>query len=247
MAYDSAFARVYDKFTENTDTGKRAAFLSSLLCRFNAENGILLDLACGTGKLSEAFIKMGYDVISVDYSYDMLINARSRLAPYGEKALVLEQDMRELDLFGTIRACVCSLDSINHLLTESDVQRVFDRVSLFTEPGGIFLFDVNTVYKHKHILGCNTFVYEDENDFLVWQNDYDPANDTVEMFIDIFSSDGTGKYIRESEEITERAYAPELLKEMLKKAGFRSVYTFGDLSEKTPADTEERIYFAAVK
>ena len=247
MAYDSAFAKVYDKFTENTDVEKRASFLKTLLYRFNVKNGILLDLACGTGKLSEAFIKMGYDVISVDASYDMLIKARTRLASYGEKALVLEQDMRELDLFGTIRACVCCLDSVNHLLSESDVQKVFDRVSLFTEPGGVFLFDVNTVYKHKHILGCNTFVYEDDNHFLVWQNDYDPADHTVEMFIDIFSADNTGRYTRESEEITERAYDTQLLKEMLIKAGFRSVYTFGDLSEKTPSDTEERIYFAAIK
>ncbi len=247
MAYDSALAMVYDKFTLNTDAAKRADFLHTLLCRFGIEDGILLDLACGTGVMSEAFIKKGYDVISVDASCAMLNEARNRLGKYGTKALLLEQDMRELDLFGTVRAGICCLDSVNHLTDPTDVQRVFDKVSLFTEPGGVFLFDVNTVYKHRNILGNNTFVYEDDQDFLVWQNEYDPADDTVLMLIDIFSSDGGEKYIRESDEITERAYEADLIEDMLTKAGFRKIYRFGDLSDKTPCETEERIYFAAVK
>ncbi len=247
MAYESAFAKVYDKFTENSGVNERANYLQALLIRFGVPKGILLDLACGTGALSEAFIQMGYDVISVDLSYDMLMQARQRLSPYGGKALILEQDMRELDLFGTINACVCSLDSVNHLTEPADVQRVFDRVSLFTEPGGVFLFDVNTVYKHKEILGNNTFVYEDDSDFLVWQNEYDPADHTVQMLIDIFSADGNGCYTRESDEITERAYSLEEIEKMLLTAGFSKVFCFGDLSEKEPVAEEQRVYFAAVK
>ena len=247
MAYGSAFAAVYDKFTQNTDIKKRADFLHALLCRFGIADGILLDLACGTGMLSEAFIQKGYDVISVDASCAMLNEARNRLVPYEGKALLLEQDMRDLDLFGTIRACVCCLDSVNHLTDAYDVQQVFSRVSLFTEPDGVFLFDVNTVYKHREILGNNTFIYEDEKDFLVWQNEYDPADDTVQMLIDIFTMDDSGRYVRESDEVTERAYEADLLEDMLKKAGFRAVYRFGDLSRETPSETEQRIYFAAIK
>ena len=247
MAYSSGFAKVYDKFTRNTDVEKRAAYIASLLRRYGATDGILLDLACGTGTLSEAFIRMGFDVISVDASFDMLTKARERLSPYGAKALVLQQDMRDIDLYGTFRACVCSLDSINHLTEPQDVQRVFDRVSLFAEPGSVFVFDVNTVYKHKNILCNQTFVYEDDDDFLVWQNEYDPEDDTVQMLLDIFSYDGKGRYLRDSDEITERAYAAEDLKEMLIKAGFGTVEYFGDLREDAPTQTEERIYFAAVK
>ena len=247
MPYGYAFAKVYDKFTENTGVGERTRYLYSLLSRFGVSHGILLDLACGTGAVSEAFIQLGYDVISVDLSYDMLMQARQRLAAYGGKALILAQDMRELDLFGTINACVCCLDSINHLTDPADVQRVFDRVSLFTEPGGVFLFDVNTVYKHEEILGSNTFVYEDESDFLVWQNEYDPADHTVQMLIDIFSSDGAGKYTRECDEVTERAYPSEALEKMLFTAGFSEVFRFGDLSYNEPGNEEQRIYFAAVK
>ena len=247
MAYDSALAMVYDKFTRNTDAAKRADFLHTLLCRFGVENGILLDLACGTGVMSEAFINKGYDVISVDDSCAMLNEARNRLGKYGPKALLLEQDMRELDLFGTVRACICCLDSVNHLTDPADVQQVFERVSLFTEPGGVFLFDVNTVYKHRQILGNNTFVYEDDKDFLVWQNEYDPADDTVSMLIDIFSRERGEKYVRESDEITERAYEADLIESMLTGAGFRIIYRFGDLRDDAPSETEERIYFAAVK
>ena len=247
MPYDSAFAKVYDKFTQNTDVAKRASYLHSLLLRFGVPDGILLDLACGTGALSEAFLNMGYDVIADDTSYDMLSAARNRLAAYGTRALILQQDMRELDLYGTIRACVCALDSINHLTDPADVQRTFDRISLFTEPGGVFLFDVNTVYKHREILGNNTFVYEDDTDFLVWQNNYDPADQTVEMLIDIFTENKNGKYTRESDEITERAYDIEMLKTMLQKAGFSKVHVFGDLSDRMPEENEERVYFAALK
>ena len=247
MAYDSAFAKVYDKFTQNTDVAKRAAYLHALLLRFGVPEGILLDLACGTGALSEAFLKLGYEVIAADTSYDMLSEAGNRLGAFGKRALILQQDMRELDLYGTIRACVCTLDSINHLTDPSDVQRTFDRISLFTEPGGVFLFDVNTVYKHREILGNNTFIYEDDTDFLVWQNIYDPEDQTVEMLIDIFTENKYGNYTRASDEITERAYDIAMLKTMLQKAGFSEVHVFGDLSEQPPKTEEERVYFAALK
>ena len=247
MAYDSAFAEVYDTFTQNTEVEKRTAFLHALLCRFGIKDGILLDLACGTAKLSEAFIKLGYDVICTDASYNMLTKARERLEKYGNRALILSQDMRELDLFGTIHACICTLDSINHITDKREVQTVFDRVSLFTEPDGVFIFDVNTVYKHREILGNNTFVYENDTDFLVWQNDYNPSDNTVQMTIDIFTFDGNQKYTRASEDIVERAYETDEIIRMLKKAGFRKTYCFGDLKDSAPVDTEERIYFAAIK
>ena len=247
MAYERCFADVYDKFTQNSDVKGRAEYLRSLLNKFGVDKGIVLDLACGTGLLSAQFIDCGYDVISVDSSFDMLVEARKNLACFGEKVLILEQDMRELDLFGTINACICSLDSINHLTEPDDVQTVFNKVSLFTEPGGVFVFDVNTVYKHREILGDNVFVYEDENDYLVWQNSYDESDNSVFITLDIFSLDESGKYDRSFDEITERAYETDKLVFMLKKAGFSRVYVYGDMTEEKPAENEERIYFAAIK
>ena len=247
MSYEYGFARVYDKFTENTDVEDRAAFTVELLRKYGVNDGLVLDLACGTGRLSEALIRAGYDLICTDVSEDMLAEARRRLQPYGEKALVLQQDMRAIDLYGTVRACVCSLDSLNHLTSAEDVAHVFALVSLFTEPGGVFVFDVNSVYKHEAVLADNTFVYEDDTDLLVWQNEYDPLDHTVQMLIDVFSLRTDGAYDRFSEEITERAYAAEELTEMLSGAGFREICVFGDRRMAPPDETEERIWFAALK
>lgn len=247
MSYDRGFAEVYDKFTQNTNVNGRAEYICSLLSTFGIKEGILLDLACGTGKLSAEFIKQGFDVICVDNSYDMLCAARENLAPFKEKALIIEQDMRELDLYGTINACVCSLDAINHLTEKDDVQAVFEKVSLFTEPGGAFVFDVNSVYKHREVLGDNTFVYEDIKSFLVWQNSYDETDNSVFMELDIFSLENTGKYVRFIDEIVERAYETEEITQMLKNAGFSDVHIFGDMTTDRPKENEERIYFAAIK
>lgn len=247
MSYEPAFSSVYDKFISSADFDARAAYVLRKLQENGVSGGILLDLACGTGRMSEFLLQHGFDLICTDISSAMLMQARQRLLPYGGRALILQQDMRELDLFGTIRACVCCMDAVNHLTCAADVQRVFDRVSLFTEPGGVFIFDANTVYKHRCVLADNAFVYEDDRDFLVWQNEYDPADDSVQMFLDVFTEGADGRFSRESEEITERAYETDELAAMLQKAGFSKISVYGDLTDLPPAPEEERVCFVAVK
>lgn len=244
MSYLRDFSRVYDKFTSEVRYEERAAYIKKLLADRGVGEGILLDLACGTGVLTEMFADAGYSVIGADISEDMLMIARQRL---GDRALFLCQDMRELDLYGTVDCCVCSLDSLNHLTEESDLAAALEKVALFTRPGGVFVFDMNTVFKHESVLGNNTFVYEDETDFLVWQNFYDEETLTTDILIDIFSLDGSGKYERGSEEFSERAYPVHTVEKLLKKAGFRNIAVFGDMSSEAPADDEERIYFCCVK
>lgn len=245
MSYEYAFASVYDRFTDNAEPRWRGQWALSLLKNVGVTGGILLDLACGTGRITETYLNAGFDVIGVDLSAEMLEHARDRFA--GTNVLLLQQDMRELDLYGTINACVCTLDSINHLTERADVQRVFDRVSLFTEPGGAFVFDVNTPYKHAEVLGNNAFVYEDETAFLAWQNFYDPADRTVVEALDVFAENEDGSYSRQSEEIVERAYPLSELREMLLQAGFSAVNAYGDLTTDPPRETDERVWFVAVK
>jgi ubiquinone/menaquinone biosynthesis C-methylase UbiE len=247
MAYDYGFSSVYDRFCEAAEPGRRARFALALLRRAGVTGGILLDLCCGTGKMTEAYVKAGFDVIGADLSEEMLDIARARFAETGSNVLLLCQDMRELDLFGTINACVCTLDSVNHLTDERDVLRAFRRVSLFTEPGGAFVFDVNTPYKHAEVLGNNAFVFEDETAFLVWQNFYEPADCTVVEALDLFVENADGTYTREQDEIVERAYEPALLERLLYEAGFSSVETFGDLELSPPNETDERLWFVAKK
>ena len=138
------------------------------------------------------------------------------------------------------------MDSINHLTLEKDVQTAFDRVSLFMNPGGWFLFDVNTVYKHRHVLADNIFLYDTDEVYCIWQNHYEEKNDRVGIQLDFFGREGN-LYHRSGEHFYERAYPQEQLLHMLNQAGFDVVYRFADLSLEEPGEQEERVVFAARK
>lgn len=241
MSY-SSLAEVYDKLTTNVEYEKRAEYIQSLLEKHGANGGILLDLACGTGTLSKELAKYGYDMILCDLSAEMLAFAREKL-PH---SLILCQSMTELDLYGTINHAVCSLDSINHLLKPCDVKAAFSCVSLFMEKGGVFVFDVNTIYKHENILGNNSFVFEKDGVFCVWQNAYKRKSRTVDINIDIFT-EKENKYTRLRESFSERAYSIEDITKWLNETGFDVVGLYDDLKESEPTDTSERVYLAAVK
>ncbi len=142
------FARYYDILTQNINYNEIADYFYHLLCENNVKEGILLDLACGTGSICELMCDKGFEVIGVDNSYDMLNVATQKRAESNKDILYLCQDMDKLDLYGTIEACICSLDSLNHVIDENILQEAFKKVSLFLVPNGIFIFDVNTCYKH---------------------------------------------------------------------------------------------------
>lgn len=241
MSY-SSFAQVYDKLTFNVGYEKRAEYICELLSRNGCENGILLDLACGTGTLSEHIAKKGFDMILADNSPEMLGFARERLPD----ALVLCQDMTDLDLYGTVNAAVCSLDGINHLLTPVMVKKAFSSVSLFMEKGGVFVFDVNTPYKHEKILGNNTFVYEKDDVYLVWQNSYRRKSRTVDINLDIFTCEN-GVYSRNSEAFSERAYSIDDICRWLEETGFSVTGIYDDMTFDVPSEISQRVYISAIK
>lgn len=241
MSY-SSFAYAYDALTFNVEYEKRADYVTELLRKNGCSDGILLDLACGTGALSKLIADKGYDMILVDSSPEMLYYARERLP----EALILCQDMTELDLFGTIKGAVCSLDSINHLLKPIDVKKTFGAVSLFTEKGGVFVFDVNTPYKHEHILGNNTFVYEKDDIYLVWQNSFRKKSCKVDINLDIFTKQ-SDSYSRNSESFSERAYEIEDICKWLEEVGFSVTGIYDDMTFDSPKENTQRVYISAVK
>lgn len=241
MSY-SSLAQVYDALTENVEYKKRAEYIQSLLLKHGAKGGVLLDVACGTGMLSKELSQYGYDMILVDMSAEMLSFAREKLP----EALILCQSMTELDLYGTINHCVCSLDSINHLLKPCDVKAAFSSVSLFMEKGGVFVFDVNTVYKHEEVLGNNSFVSEKDGIFCVWQNSYKRKSRTVDINIDIFVEE-ENNYSRLRESFSERAYSLDDIAKWLCESGFDVAGVYDDMTENEPSENSERVYFAAVK
>lgn len=247
MSGYSAFSSVYDVLTQNVDYPKRAAYIADLLALGGIKGGILLDLACGTGAMSVEMAKRGYEVIGVDAAGEMLSVAMNRACEAEQNILFLCQTMQELDLYGTVNACICTLDSINHLTEREDVQLAFDRVSLFTEPGGVFVFDVNTPYKHRNILANNTFVYDVDGVYCVWQNTLDGETDTVQIDLDFFEEIEEGLYERSQESFCERAYSIEDLEAMLQKAGFEVLAVYGELTTKAPEETAERVFITARK
>lgn len=192
MSEYSFFARFYDELTQNVDYERRAEHFSALLLSYGIKSGTVLDLACGTGTLTSLISARGYDMIGVDSSPDMLSQAQNRAFEEGQNILFLCQQMQALDLFGKIDAALCTLDSINHLTEPDDVRETFRRLGTFIRPGGMFIFDVNTIYKHREILADNSFVYEYPDVFCVWQNSLDEETDTVDIMLDFSRKTRTG-------------------------------------------------------
>ena len=241
----NAFARFYDAFTQNVNYPARADYFAALIEKYGTGKGILLDLACGTGSLSFEMEKRGFDVIGTDSSTEMLDEAMAKKIEHASDTIFLNQDMTELDMFGTVTSTVCALDSLNHLDCAEKVRLVFSKVALFTEPGGVFIFDVNTRYKHRKLLADNAFIFENEDCFLAWQNER-LEDDSVNMYLDIFVPAGD-KYERESECITEYYYSDEVLGDALELAGFELCAVYDDLSLEAPHETSERKVFVARK
>lgn len=239
------FSQYYDSLMDNVDYKKRAEYFRTLLIRYGVKNTAeIVDLGCGTGKLTLELAEMGYDMTGVDISPDMLCEARNNAAEKGIDLLLLCQSMDELDLYGTVDAAISTFDCINHLESADSVKETFKKAGLFMNPGGIFIFDINTVYKHKNVLGNNTFVYDTDDVFCVWQNFLNNDN-SVDISLDFFERDDDDMYIRTCESFKERAYDIDEIKKWLNDAEFEIAEITDDLSDNKPTDTTERLLIVA--
>lgn len=242
----SHFARYYDTLTQNINYNEIADYFYNLLTTNNIKEGILLDLACGTGSICELMHDKGYEVIGVDNSYDMLNVATQKRAVSGKDILYLCQDMHKLDLYGTIEACICSLDSINHITDEKVLAKVFDKVSLFLIPNGIFIFDVNTCYKHENILSNATFVYDCDDVYCVWQNSK-CNNNIISITLDIFANEEDDSYYRYSEQFSERAYTKDEILNFINNSGFKLLNEYNDYTMDKISSESQRITYVCQK
>ena len=250
------FAEFYDNLTQNVEYPKRAARIDYLIKQYidtDTDGTLLLDLACGSGSLSEELAKLHYDVIGVDNSPAMLNQAMMKKLKSNLPIQYLCQDMKELDMFGTIDITVCMLDSLNHLANPEEIQQVFNRVSLFAQPGGLFIFDMNTLYKHHEVLSNKIFLYDTEKVFCTWENQL--KGDTVEMQLTFFARDEEQDiYYRSDELIQETAYPVSLIENLIQKAGLELLAAFdADAELHSPqnlqpvSETTERILFITKK
>ncbi len=233
------FAAFYDALTGDVDYAAWADYVLALFDRHGGAHAELLDLACGSGSLSLELTARGVDVIGVDGSQDMLAIAGEKAEDADMSVMFLCQDMRQLDLYGTVDGAVCMLDSLSHICETDEVAEVLRRLGLFIAPDGLLVFDVNTPYKHREVLGDNAFVFEEEEFMCVWRNRYADARCEVSMRLDFFL-EGDGVYQRYTDEVKERAYALPTWKKLLMQAGFDLLAVYGERSFEPPTDTAER-------
>jgi SAM-dependent methyltransferase len=241
------FSKYYDILTQNISYKERADYFDHLIGIHGGVKNILLDLACGTGSLSEEMSRRGYDVIGVDGSVEMLNAAMDKKLESGLDIQYICQDMTELDLFGTVDVIICALDSLNHLPDVNSVKKTIQRAALFCEQDGLFIFDVNTPYKHKNILGNNTYIYETDLVYCIWQNTYNNVgNDNrVDITLDFFEKQGNGLYKRYEEEFSEIAFEACALDNILYEAGFNVLAHYNyDTFEECKSDSEKIVFVA---
>lgn len=250
-----ALARVYDILNKGADYAGYADFAEKCFDSFlGIRPALVLDLACGTGKLTNLLADRGYDMIGADGSAEMLSVAQSQSDP--EKGILyLLQDMRALDLYGTVEAIICTFDAINYLLSPDDVLKVFKNVCNYLDPGGLFLFDLNTPHKFRTVFGDNAYILEGELSdsggkssavFCGWQNYFDEKTGICDFYLTIFEEAG-GKYIRSDEHQREKCYELDEIKKMLGASGFEFLGAFEDFGFTPAKDNAERWYIAARK
>ena len=243
----SVLARVYDKLNGDVDYSAWVDYIEKCFSRFLSEKPeLVLDLGCGTGKVTIELARRGYDMTGLDISPEMLSRAYS--AMYDAELsgiLFLEGDMTDFELYGTVGAVVCCLDGINHLLDPEDVRKCFALVHNYLDPDGLFVFDVNSPYKFKNIYGENDYVLEEDGAVCAWRNRISEDGKQCDFHLTVFERGRTGLYRRHDGVQSERCYDETELREMLTEAGFEVCGIFEALSFEEPVHDSHRWHVVA--
>lgn len=245
MIYD-ILSRVYDEINRDIDYAKWADFIEKIFGKYmDKKPELVLDLGCGTGRMTRELASRGYDMTGVDYSVDMLDVAREKSEECGHDILWLCQDMTEFELYGTVDAAVSCLDCINHLTTREELVSCLKLVHNYLIPDGLFIFDINGRAKFENLYAENTYAMEEEGAFCVWQNFYDKDERLCDFLITLFSEREDGLYDRYDEEQTERMYELSEIRSALAESGLEFIGAWCDFEFTEGGDSSERIYVAA--
>lgn len=261
-----SFASVYDEFMDGTDYQKTADQIQDMITRFGvskpsqkrtgaseardvllaAEKNLVVDLGCGTGKLTEILADRGYDVMGIDLSEEMLGIALERRDSLSHRTLYLCQDMREFELYGTAGTFVSVGDSVNYLLTDEDMIKLFERVNTFLFPGGIFVFDFKTLHLYKDVIGDSTIAEDREDCSFIWENWFDDETRINEYDLSLFIKEtGAGEdenVFRKYQEIhRQRGYTLEDMKHFAEKAGLAWIAEMDSDTMGPASEESERI------
>lgn len=245
MSAYEGLAAAYDAFTGDVEYEKRADYLEKLFARSHIPVKTVLDLACGTGSMTWLLTARGYELIGVDGSEEMLAEAMMKSGSVeGVAPIFLQQSMPQLDLYGTVDAAICCLDSLNYLTRPADVQRTFRRLHLFISPGGQLIFDVNTLAKFQALDG-QVYLDENEENYCVWRTEF--RRNLCTYWVDLFTRETDTHWSRDVEVHRQRYYSPEELTQWLQEAGFGEIRIFGDCRSRKPREGEQRIYFSCIR
>ena len=244
-AYTS-FAAVYDTFMDNIPYEEWEKYLKSLLYEYGVREGFVLELGCGTGNMTEILAQSGYDMIGVDNAEEMLEIAIEKRMKSGLDILYLQQDMREFELYGTVKAIVSVCDSVNYILEEEELEEVFRLVNNYLDPGGVFIFDFNTVYKYREILGDQTIAENREECSFIWDNYYYEEERINEYELSLFIREGDSELYRKYQETHfQKAYDLETMKRLITQSGLEYITAYDAFTKEAPTRVSERIYVIA--
>lgn len=238
------FASVYDTFMDETPYEEWCEYLRGLLKEYGIEEGLLLELGCGTGAMTELFSQSGFDMIGIDNSSEMLNIAMKKKEKTGSDILYLLQDMREFELYGTVGAIISVCDCVNYILEEEELVETFRLVHNYLDPKGIFIFDFNTVYKYKEVIGDTVIAENREDCSFIWENFYQEECDRNEYDLTIFVREGE-LYRKFQETHYQRGYEPDNMKHLVEEAGLEFVAMYDSETRQEITKESERIYVVA--
>lgn len=239
--YDN-FAYIYDMLMYDIDYSKWADYIEEIFKVNNLKPSLILDLGCGTGNFCIEMAKRGYEMIGVDRSQEMLSCAKLKSVEQGTNILYLNQDMTNFELYGTVDAIVCLMDSLNYILYKRDIKRMFKLVKNYLNPEGLFIFDVNTPYKFENIFDENVFYDISDEATYIWQNYYNRKSKVCEFELTFFVKESEA-YKKYDEVHYERSYSKSELKELIKAGGLSLLNVYDDLKLSSPSKKSQRNFF----
>lgn len=240
----TGFAEVYDVFQDNVPYEEWSAYVRGLLREYGILDGLVLDLGCGTGSLTERLAEAGYDMIGIDYSGEMLQLAMDKRQALGLDILYLQQDMREFELYGTVRAVISICDSMNYIMEYEDLVGVFRQVNNYLDPRGVCIFDLNTEYKYREILADNTFAEDREESGFIWSNFYDEEDKVNEYDLTLFVKEGE-LYRKYQETHFQRAYSLKEVERAIREGGMEFVGAYHECTHEPVRADSQRIHVIA--
>ena len=240
-AYNS-FAWVYDTFMDNIPYAQWTEYLVGLLKEYGVSEGLILDMGCGTGNITERLAACGYDMIGIDNSEEMLMEARDKMMESGADILYLLQDMRSFELYGTVAAVVSICDSMNYILDEKELCQVFRLVNNYLDPGGVFVFDFNTLYKYKEVIGDQVIAENRTDCSFIWENGFDEKENINIYDLTIFIQEEPGWFRRHQETHYQKAWAADDFIYAAESAGMKVLAVYDAFTHHAPKQDSERLY-----